>query len=298
MRERVRRACVTAMLLCASCSEPDDVEPPPWAAPLTEATPRERCVPATENAWMDVRQRSEPRPLVISWEEGRTATPSFVLFDDASFLWEPFTRGEPLRRGTLEAEERDAVHHAFLEAGLEDEPPIQSLVDHSIDHNVATHCVRRGERWICAALEGAALRRESLNPARAHREASTSSDARPTPEAFRAVQAQIDTFAGRPSAPLERTAQLLEIDKWRGDSASAQPWPPELPPLPPSPPPATLSIPIARLEQVQTHLAATRGRVLHRGRPVEVWVNGRAHPGWREVRAVSDAFRSLRCGRP
>ncbi len=249
---------------------------------------------------MDVRQLSEPRPLVVSWEEGRAATPSFVLFEDASFLWDPFTRGEPLRRGTLEAEERDAVHQAFLEAGLQDEPPTQSLIDHSIDHNAATHCVRRGERWICAMLDGATLRRESLNPATAYREAATNSDARPTPEAFAAVQAQIDAFAGRLSAPLERTAQLLEIDKWHGASSSlsAQPWPPELPPLPASSPPVTVSIPIDRLERVQTHLSATRGRVLHRGRPVEVWVNGRAYPGWREARAVRDAFRPLWCSRP
>lgn len=300
MREPVRRACVTAMLLCASCSEPEQVEPPPWASPVAEPTRQEPCVTATENAWFDVAREDGPQPLVISWEEGRASRPSFVLFEDASFLWDPFTWGEPLRRGVLEAEQRDAVHRAFLEARLEDESPIYSRVTDSIDQNAATHCVRRGERWVCATLDGADVRRQSLSASGAYREGPTDSDARPPPDAFVVVQAQIDALARHPSTPLEVSSWLLEVTPWDSSEPMrhAHPWLRELPALQVPALPMIVTIPAERSEKVGTFIRKRSGYPIRLdGRVVYAELIGVAYPGWQTARRVRSAFVALRCSR-
>jgi len=299
MIHALRRVIVCALTLVAACSEPRSDATSDWPPP-EPSPPAPRCEPLAENAWLEVESVPGPQPLVISWEDARGRRPSFVLFEDSSFLWDPFTTGEPLRRGELEAAEAAAVHRAFLEARLQDQPPVYARVADSLDHGVATHCVADEGRWVCATLDGAFVRRESLHPARAYRAGPTDGDARPTPEAFLAIQAQIDAFSERPSERFVPSSWLLELTAWRDEGrlrpAHPHPWPSALPRLELRGLPTVVVVPAENADKIMTFLGKVVGHPIHVGdEEVYVDVLGVAYPGWQTARRVRRAFGRVRC---
>lgn len=108
------------------------------------------------------RTPNGPRPVIVAWEMSHCNRPTFVLYDDGSWLRDPLEDercGEHLLSGRLAPLARHALHRAMLDAGLES-LPAETYVQAIAGGNHTTIAVHEsGETWIATMVVGLLPRR-------------------------------------------------------------------------------------------------------------------------------------------
>ncbi len=192
----------------------------------------ERPMP-TENRPLSVTSASsrEPRPLVLAWEDGRAALPSFALYETGLFLRSIYDRTGSYVSGALTPAQASVLSARFVAARLESMAPHVRLFA-SADTNVTTVCVAERGGWVCASVDGLDPPSASdAGPYRVQWEARA-----PLPEPFalaRALLTEARDWPGRPWTASSFDVQVSALDPAEQPSWAGPPvdWPPELPAL-------------------------------------------------------------------
>lgn len=166
------------------------------------------------------RTPSGPRPVVVAWEMSHCGRPTFVLYDDGSWLRDPLENdrcGDALLTGRLAPLARHALHRAFLDAGLAS-MPAEMYAQDIAGGNCTTIAVHEGgETWIATGVIGLLPRRPRSIHELAMRDvvmpepgsyALPVSYVRPVPEPFLAANDLLVAF----DAPAERRTTVIPAD--------------------------------------------------------------------------------------
>lgn len=163
------------------------------------------------------RTPSGPRPVVVAWEMSHCGRPTFVLYDDGSWLRDPLENdrcGDALLTGRLAPLARHALHRAFLDTGLAS-MSAEMYAQDIAGGNCTTIAVHEGgETWIATAVVGLLPRRPRSIHELAMRDAVMPepgsfalpvSYVRPVPESFLAANDLLVAF----DAPAEGRTTVI-----------------------------------------------------------------------------------------
>lgn len=102
------------------------------------------------------RDEDEARPTLIAWECARSSRPTFVVYDDRTWLRDPMTDaacGERFVGGSLTPEDAAAVFSALSDADLLAMPRYLNVRPDTVANSIVL-VYKHGDRWIGAAVGG------------------------------------------------------------------------------------------------------------------------------------------------
>ncbi len=203
------------------------------------------CYASESNATFTVGDelllRGEVRPSFVAWESSQLDLPTFVLYEDGSWLRNREHDSYSFVHGQLEPSDAEASMARVRTAELEVMRPGLTLIPSAVDLNVARFCVRRNDlQWACVSADGLPA------PPHPSAESEVALIGQPIPEVIppplQLLQAEIARFDTAPAAPFSPAGMELRLVDLSRDTPSAEespfgppptpvPWPRDLPVL-------------------------------------------------------------------